>query len=149
MPTRGHVGACLLLFVSAMGSVVASCAASESPPPETATSSTDPVTTGPWMPGQPDFAARRASGQAEIGEALRALDVAGSACGDACPALATLRVGVVHLCGVADTKDDQKICKESRASLATSEARLRADCGACKPAPDADTDTDGGFGPPL
>ena len=141
----------LAVLVGATSSVVASCAASDTPPAETPANPNDPVSTGPWMPGQPDLAARRATGMAEVGEARRALEVAGTACGDACPALASLRVGVGHLCSVADTKDDQKICKESRESLAASALRLKADCGACKgaAAPDADTDPDGGFGPPL
>jgi hypothetical protein len=123
--------------------LVASCGASTAPPPDTVPSTTDPVVARGWAPGQPDLAARRATGQAEIGEALRALDVAGDACGSACPALADLRIGVAHMCALADTRDDEKICKESRARLLEIGTHIKATCGACKPAPDPDAD-DGG-----
>jgi hypothetical protein len=45
---------------------------------------------------------------------------------------------------VADTKDDDRMCKESRVTLLATETKVRASCGACKPAPaDADTDDAG------
>jgi hypothetical protein len=125
--------------------VVASCAASDTPPADNAATGYEaPGRASPWTPGQPGLAARRGTAQAEIGEALRALEVAGDACGSACPSLADLRAGVGHLCGVADTKDDDRMCKESRVTLLATETKVRASCGACKPAPaDADTDDAG------
>jgi hypothetical protein len=130
--------------------VVASCAASDTPPADNAATGYEaPGRGSPYTPGQPGLAARRAAAQAEIGEALRALEVAGDACGSACPPLADLRVGVGHLCGVADTKDDDRMCKESRATLLATESKLRPSCGACKPPPaDADT-TDDDAGEPV
>jgi hypothetical protein len=86
-----------------------------------------------WKPGEPGLPARRASGQAEIAEAVRGLEAAGSTCSDACPSLLALRLGVTHLCGVTDTKYDFKVCVDNKKLLADAEAKLKAPCNACAP----------------
>jgi hypothetical protein len=86
-----------------------------------------------WKPGDPGLPARRASGQAEIAEAVRGLEAAGSTCSDACPSLLALRLGVTHLCGVTDTKYDFKVCVDNKKLLADAEAKLKSPCNSCAP----------------
>jgi hypothetical protein len=99
-----------------------------------------PASASGWSPGKPGLAARRATAQAEIGEATRALEVAGTACDSACPSLDGLRLGVKHLCSVADTKEDVKVCKEARGLLGAAEAKLKPSCGTCAPHVDVEPD---------
>jgi len=90
--------------------------------------------------GPSDVAARRATAQAEIGEALRALTTAGNACDDACPALHELRKGVANLCSVNDNKDDVSFCKQVKQELADAERPVKKWCGACGPHQEIDAD---------
>ena len=101
-----------------------------------------PATNSGWAPGRPGLAAQRASAQATVGEALRALQVTGDACGLACPVLGALRLGVTNVCSITDTKDDLKACHEARVQLASTEARLKPACGTCSPRVDADASTE-------
>jgi hypothetical protein len=88
----------------------------------------------------PGYEAQRATGQAEIGEAARALETAGDACGLVCPALQSFRVGVRHRCQVAEMKEDEKVCKELRMDLVAREAHYRPTCGSCLGGKDAGGD---------
>ena len=134
---------CALLLSQATG-----CAANPPPEPTDPRGTADnseavPARSSGWDPGRPGFAARRATAQAEIGEATRTLETAGDACGDACPAMVELRRGVHNLCSVKDTRDDENVCKDYRTQLVAAEGHLRASCGACKPpSPDADEGAD-------
>jgi hypothetical protein len=96
-----------------------------------------PAQVGGYAPGVPGFEARRATSQAEIGEAMRKLDQSGDACGLACPALRQLRVGVQRRCAVQEMTEDHKICKEQRAQLLAIETRLKGSCGTCVASADA------------
>ncbi len=83
------------------------------------------------------YEARRATGRAQIGEAMRVLETAGEACGVACPAVQTLRIGVHQMCGVSETKEDDKVCREVSADLVAVAKRLTPSCGPCATRPDA------------
>jgi len=127
--------------------LLAACATTtgSAPVPELAPVPDDPAVparSSGWSPGQPGIAARRATGQAEVGEARRTLETTGDACGLACPALVALRLGASHLCSISDTKDDAKVCKEVRAEVTAVQARLKPSCGDCSPhgEPDAGAD---------
>ncbi len=136
------------MFVARVGLaalVGASCAdtSASGPAPGTAPPNDDPNLPGRalgWGPGQPGLQAQRATGQAEVGEALRVLETTGEACDVACPALLALRLGVKHLCTVTQTKDDAKLCKDVRGQLLATEKRLRPSCGTCAPPHDAGAD---------
>jgi len=136
------VGATLLALGAALSMSCADTTAT-GPTPETAPPSEGvPAPAGGtgWAPGKPGLPARRGAAQAEIAEATRGLEVAGAACGDACPLLVNYRLGVDHLCSVADTKDDAKVCHDNRKALKEAETKLAPSCGTCGPhveAPDA------------
>jgi hypothetical protein len=133
----------LALAVPLASAVAVSCGAGTSPPAITADDShAVPTGVSGFTPGQPGLGARRATGMAEVGEALRALETEGDACGSACPSLADLRVGVTHLCSVDDNKDDVTACKEARAQLVTAQTTLVKWCGGCKPPPDGGANDD-------
>jgi hypothetical protein len=139
-------------FVVAALAVACAASGSVAPGAEAPTEETNvPARGSGWTPGIPAAEAQRATGQATIGEARRALDTAGESCSDACPALVMLRSGVATICRVAETKDDSKICRESRAELASNETRLRPSCGTCAPGGNsAPADSaDASEGPPL
>jgi hypothetical protein len=130
------------------------CAASQAPagptPPKDDPTN-DPPRGAAWSYGQPGLEARRATAQAEVGEAIRVIETSGDACTDACPALASLKAGVAHLCNIADNKDDEVACHEARARLTSAVPHVRAACGTC--GPPGTTSDDGGYsdydGPPL
>ncbi len=132
-PSRAALLRCALVCSVAAHLGHAGCASSTAPAPGAAEATNVPANASGWMPGRPGLAARRATGQAEVGEARRTLRTVGEACGDACPALDALRAGVKHLCELDDTRDDQKLCKEFRLELLAEEARLKPSCGVCAP----------------
>jgi hypothetical protein len=101
-----------------------------------------PATTAGYLPGRPGIPARRATAHAEIGEARRAMEAAGSDCTEACPAIAQLRVGVAHTCDISSGKDDAKACREAKGRLQKAETELRSRCGECKPPSEPDASDD-------
>jgi hypothetical protein len=124
------------------------CAAKEAESPGAEVASTRPSPDVPagasgWNMAGAGLPAQRASARAKVGEALRQLDVAGNACGDACPADVTLRSAVKELCGITESKDDDIACKEAKATLVSLEAALLKTCEGCKP-PKPESDDAGG-----
>jgi hypothetical protein len=84
-----------------------------------------------WSALKADLPAKRATAQAEIAEGVRNLATAGNSCSEACPAMLVYQLGVKHLCSVADTKDDARVCKDNKKALAAAELALKPSCGAC------------------
>ena len=127
-----------------LGASLIACAADPPPEAAAATSADDdniPGRASGWAQAQAGLSARRATAQAELGEANRALRTAGDACADACLLLPALHAAVTHLCEIRDNHDDTARCKESRKAVTAAAAKVATACNACKPVVDDDTPT--------
>ena len=144
---RAAVGSGILLCALVMTTLASSCASTnangagaDSPGPEDVTATA--AQTAGFAPGMPGLEAKRATSQAEMGEALRELGNVGNACDLACPQLIRLRMGVKHMCGVSQITDDLRRCKEAKETLLTTETGLKPSCGTCAPHHDTTDDAD-------
>lgn len=80
-------------------------------------------------------ALRQASSEIEASQ--RELDVAGGDCRNACRALGSMDRAAGHLCGLAQSTDEQRRCGEVTMSVRNARDKVKRMCGSC---PDVSVD---------
>ena len=135
--------------LSGMLTAVALAACTGTPPsanvsPSTSDEGNIPGHGSGWAQVQAELSTRRATAQAELGEATRAILATGGDCADSCAGVATLRAAVDRLCSIRDSRDDDVRCKEAKSTLATTDARVKAGVRQVLPPPNLD-DLDAGL----
>ncbi len=81
-------------------------------------------------------AALRAS--ADLVTAARELEASTGSCTAACRALGSMDRATGRLCGLASTREDARVCEESKAKLVAARERVRSACGSCPGGPTVD-----------
>jgi hypothetical protein len=80
----------------------------------------------------------RARASGDLVSAQRELEASAGDCRAACRALGSMDRAAGQLCGLAASRDDARVCEESKARVLSARARVRGACGSCPAGPSVD-----------
>jgi len=103
------------------------------PPPSPAAMA---VATG--RPSEADERGAASRAGVDLVAAQRELEMSAGNCTVACRALGSMDRAAGQLCGLAATREDVRVCDESKEKLVAARARVRAACGSCPGGPSVD-----------